>query len=394
MSLTDTVIKNSKFVDKQIKITDERGMYLLVSSSGKYFRMDYRYAGKRKTLALGVYPETSLKEARAKRDSARKLLSDNIDPMEVRKTKKQLIYEDSSNSFYALANEWFNKFKGKWTPLHADKKWHFLEKDVFPYIGDKPIKVVTAREILTILERIQLRGAIDIAHRIKGICGEIFLYGIVTQRCDNNPTEGLSKALTPKRNQHMACITDTTQLKGLLRSIDDYHGEFITKCALQIAPYVFVRPGELRQAEWSEIDFDNAVWKIPPGKMKMRKPHIVPLTNQVIKIFRDIQPLTGHWKYVFPSLRSKERAMSDNTLTCALRNMGYSKEEMTAHGFRGIASTLLHENGWNSDIIEIQLAHSEKNKVKAAYNHAEYMEDRIKMMQWWADYLDKIKETT
>lgn len=391
MALTDTVIKNSRFSGKQIKITDEKGMYLLVSNSGKYFRMDYRFGGKRKTLAIGVYPETSLKEARIKRDNARKLLSDNIDPMEVKKTKKQSIYEDSTNNFYSVACEWYEKFKPKWSEKHAEKKWRFLEKDIFPYVGSKPIKNITAKDILTLLERIQNRGAIDIAHRINGICGEIFLYGIRTNRCENNPTSGLTKALTPKVNKHMACITEPSKLKGLLLAIENYEGEIVTRHALKLAPYVFLRPGELRQAEWSEIDLGNAIWKIPAGKMKMKKPHMIPLSKQVVQIFKDIMPLTGRWKYVFPSLRSKDRPMSDNTLNAALRRMGFTKEEMTAHGFRGVASTLLHENGFNSLYIETQLAHSESNKVKAAYNHAEYMEERTNMMQWWADYLDEVK---
>jgi integrase len=393
MALTDTKIKTSKYEGKQFKLTDEKGMYLLVNSSGKYFRMDYRYASKRKTLALGVYPETSLKDARDKRDEARRLLANGIDPSDIKKTQKLSFYEDSENSFYKVASEWFVKFKTKWTPLHADKKWSFLEKDVFPYFGDKPIKNITAKDLLILLTKIQDRGAIDIAHRIKGICGEVFRYGIVTGRCERDPSQDLRGALIPKRNNHMACITEKKELKGLLNALDSYEGEPVTKLALKLLPYVFVRPGELRQAEWSELDLDNKIWKIPAGKMKMRTPHIIPLSRQVIEIFQEIKPLTGHWKYVFPSVLSKERAMSNNTMTAALRRMGFTKEEVTAHGFRGTASTLLHENGWNSEFIELQLAHQERNKVKAAYNHAKHLDERTKMMQWWADYLDRIKNT-
>jgi len=391
MALTDTAIKNAKFEGKQFKITDEKGMYLLVNASGKYFRLDYRFAGKRKTLALGVYPETSLKAARQKRDEARKILSEGQDPSAAKQNRKNNLIQDADNSFRNTANEWFSKFSTKWSANHADRKRKYLDKELFPYIGNIPINNVTAKDVLLILNRIQDRGAIDVAHRVKGVCGEVFRYGIITDKCDRDPSQDLKGALIPTQNKHMACITDTAELKGLLKAIDSYAGEAITKIALRLAPYLFVRPGELRHAEWPEIDFENAIWKIPAGKMKMKRPHIVPLSNQTLSIFKEAQILTGRWKYVFPSVRSKDRPMSDNTMNAALRRMGFTKEEMTSHGFRGIASTLLHENGWNSDYIEAQLAHVEGNKVKAAYNHAQYLKERTEMMQWWADYLDKLK---
>ena len=394
MPLTDTVIKNAKPKEIDVKLADEKGMYLLIKKSGaKYFRLDYRFAGKRKTLALGVYPETSLKEARDKRDEARKLISNNLDPSEAKKSHKLQLVAEANNSLKSIALEWHNKLKSKWSADHADRKWHYLEKDVFPVFGNTPIKNITPRELLTLFEKIQARGAIDVAHRVKGLCGEVFRYGIHTGKCDRDPTQDLKGVLAPKRNKHMATITAPEKIGELLRAIDGYEGDITTKCALRLTPYVMLRPGELRSAEWSEIDLEKKQWKIPHTKMKMPRPHIVPLANKVIEIFKIMQPITGDEKYVFPSVRSKDRPMSENTITAALRRMGFTKEEITAHGFRGMASTLLHENGFKSDVIETQLAHAERNKVKAAYNHAEYLPERISMMQWWADYLDSLKSS-
>jgi len=391
MALTDTAIKTSKPKDIPYKLADEKGLYVLVKQAGKYFRMDYRFAGKRKTMALGVYPETSLKEARDKRDEARKLLAGDKDPMEEKKAKKNELITEAANTFQAVAKEWHDKFKNKWSDDHADRKWKHLERDVFPTFGNTPIKNITPRELLTLFEKIQARGAVDVGHRIKGICGEVFRYGIHTSRCDRDPTQDLKGVLTPKKNKNMATITDPQEVGGLLRAIDGYQGDFVTQCALRLTPYVMLRPGELRAAEWAEIDLEKRQWKIPAAKMKMKRPHIVPLSNQVIEIFKSIQPVTGQGRYVFPSVRTKDRPMSENTITAALRRMGFTKEEMTAHGFRGMASTLLHENGFKSAVIEMQLAHAERNKVKAAYNHAEYMPERVDMMNWWADYLDGLR---
>ncbi len=391
MSLTDASIKNAKPKDSDYKLADEKGLYILVKKAGKYFRLDYRFAGKRKTLALGVYPEVSLKEAREKRDEARKLISNGIDPSSIKRAKKLEQISEDTNTFKAVALEWYEKLKSKWSEKHAQRKWYFLEKDVFPTLGDVPIKNITPKELLTLLEKIQARGAIDPGHRLKGICGEVFRYGIHTGRCDRDPSQDLKGVLIPKRNKHMATLTDTKEVGGLLRAIDSYTGNFVTKCALRLTPYVMLRPGELRHAEWSEIDLEKKQWKISAEKMKMSRPHIVPLSDQAVEIFNTIRPVTGDGKYVFPSVRSKDRPMSENTITAALRRMGFTKEEMTAHGFRGMASTLLHENGFKSEIIEIQLAHAERNKVKAAYNHAEYLPERIAMMQWWADYLDSLR---
>ena len=392
MPLTDTVIKKSNPKDIDYKLTDEKGMYLLVTKAGsKYFRLDYRFAGKRKTLALGVYPETSLKAARAKRDEARKLLSENIDPSEAKKAQKLQLIADEKDSFQAVAAKWYEKMKSKWSEGHADRKWYLLEKYVFPTFGKASIKNITARGLLTLLEKMQSNGTIENAHRVKGLCGEIFRYGIRTDRCERDPSQDLQGALIPKRNKNMAAITDPKGVGGLLRAIDSYTGDFVTQCALKLTPYLMLRPGEIRHAEWSEIDLNKKQFRIPAEKMKMKRIHIVPLAEQAITILKQIQDLTGQGKYIFPSVRSKDRPMSENTITAALRRMGFTKDEMTAHGFRGMASTLLHENGFKSDIIEAQLAHAERNKVKASYNHAEYLSERTDMMTWWADYLDDLK---
>lgn len=391
MALTDTAIRSAKYIDKQFKLSDEKGMYILVKQAGKYFRMDYRFAGKRKTLAIGVYPEVTLKEAREKRDEARKLLANGIDPAQARKIHKQGIYEDAENSFFNVATEWFLKNKSKWSEDYAQKKWHAIEKDIFPHIGSRPIKDIAASELLIALNKIQDRGAVETGHRVKCTCGEIFRYGIVTGRCDRDPSQDLKGALVPNIVKNYSAFTELSDIKGLLKAVDSYKGEFTTKCALKIAPYLFVRPGELRQAEWSEIDFENRLWKIPAEKMKMKRPHLVPLSEQALSIFKKVYPLTGRWKYVFPSVRSKDRPMSNNTINAALRRMGFTVEEMTGHGFRTIASTLLHDNDFETAHIEMQLAHVETNKTKGAYNRAKYLPQRIKMMQWWADYLDKLK---
>lgn len=396
MALTDVVIKNAKFDPSKsvTKLHDEKSMYVQVMKNGsKYFRLDYSYAGRRKTLALGVYPEISLKEAREKRDAARKLLERGIDPSEYKKNKKQLIIEEAENSFSAIAVEWLEKYKSKWSEGHANHKWRKLELYVIPYLGNKAIKQISSKDILEVLRLLEVRGITETAHRTKNVCSEVFRYAIATGRAENDPCQALRGALAPSNPKHMATITSPKAVGALLRAIDSYNGSFTVLYALKLTPLVFLRPGELRQAEWSEIDFDIARWKIPASKMKMKRAHIIPLSKQALKILKDIQPLTGHWKYVFPSERGKDRPMSNGTIRAALRRMDYSNDDMSAHGFRAMASTLLHEKGYRSDIIEMQLAHAERNTVKAAYNHAEYLEERTKMMQEWADYLDELKNS-
>ncbi|MDR2884320.1 MAG: tyrosine-type recombinase/integrase [Deferribacteraceae bacterium] len=393
MSLTDTAIRNAKAQEKDYKLFDEKGMYLLVLKSGnKYFRLDYRFAGKRKTLALGVYPEISLKEAREKRDEAKKLISEGKDPSEIKKAKKYNIYSDTNNSLETIAQEWFDTNKLKWIESHAKSKWRRLEKHILPYLGSRPIKNITTQELLSVVRMMESRGNMEMAHRTKNIVGEIFAFAIATDRADRNIALDLKGALTPVISKNMATITNPAEVGALLRAIDSYVGDFVTKCALKLTPYVMLRPGELRNAEWSEIDFEKKLWKIHAKKMKMRRDHIVPLSPQVIAIFEEIRPVTGQWRYIFPSVRTKDRPMSNVTVLAALRRMGYTKDEMTAHGFRAMASTLLHENGFDTAHIEVQLAHAERNKVKAAYNHAEYLPQRTEMMTWWANFLDKLRD--
>jgi len=387
--LTDTAIKSALPKEKQYKMSDAYGLYLLVKSVGKYWRMDYRFNQKRKTLAFGVYPKISLKVARKKCQEARDLLEDEIDPGEYKKTLTQEIVSDS---FRAVATEWYLKNRHTWVIGHAERILRRMELNIFPWIGDVPITDVLPMDLLTVLRRIEDRGAIDTAHRAMQTCGQVFRYAIATGRAEHDITAALKGAIPPPKRSNMSTITDPSKIGGLLRAIDGYEGHFITRCALMLAPLVFLRPGELRHAEWAEIDLEKAEWKIPAEKMKMARPHIVPLSTQALNILKEIQPYTQHRSlYVFPSVRTDKRCMSDNTILAALRRMGYAKEEMSGHGFRAMASTLLHENGWPSPIIELQLAHVERNSVKAAYNHALHLDERIKMMQWWADYLDVLK---
>jgi integrase len=378
-------------MDKPFKIADSRGLYVLVSKAGKYFRWDYRFAGKRKTLALGVYPDISLKDAREKHEDMRRLLARDIDPMEFKKQKKLEVYAEVKNAFETVAREWFIKNKSVWTEKHAETIINRLQNNVFPWLGKCDISALTAPMLLEVLRRIEDRGAHETAHRVKQICGQVFRYAIATGRAERDPSFDLRGALTPTRSKSMATITDPEKIGALMVAIDGYQGSIITRCALKLAPLTFVRPGELRHAEWSEINLDKAEWKIPAEKMKMRTTHIVPLSLQAITVLGEIKPLTGNSKYVFPSLRSGTRPMSNNTILAALRNMGYGKDEMTGHGFRAMASTILHEQGWPSDIIERQLAHAERNNIKAAYNHAQHLPERRRMMQKWADYLDSMK---
>jgi integrase len=397
MGLTDTAIKQAKpkIINGEVtinRLTDEKGMYLFVDKKGhKYFRLDYRYAGTRKCLSLGVYPEISLKDARDKRDEARKLLQEGIDPSEVKKAKKYNIYSESSNTFEAIALEWFATNKPKWVEEYAKQKWRRIEKNILPYLGSRPIKNITTQELLSVIRIMEKIGAIELAHKAKNSVGEVFAFAIATDRADRNIALDLKGAITPVVRKHMATITDQKEVGALLLAMESYTGDIVTKCALRLAPLLFCRQGELRQAEWSEIDFDKKLWKIPAKKMKMKRDHIVPLSRQAIEILKEIEPLTGIWRYVFPSVRTKDRPMSNATVLAALRRMGYTKDEIVPHGFRAMASTLLHENGFETAHIEVQLAHSEKNTVKAAHNHAEYLPQRIALMQWWADYLDELK---
>jgi integrase len=394
MALTDTRIRKVKSREKSFKLADGRGLFLVVQpNSSKYWRFRYWFGGKEKLLAIGVYPEVTLAGARKKRDEALQMLADDTDPGMAKQLKKRAQRLVPENSFETVAREWHIKFSSKWTAEHGAKIIHRLETDIFPWLGHRPINEITAPELLIVLRRVENRGAVETAHRLCQYCGKIFRYSIATGRADRDVSADLRGAIPPVKKRHHASITDPQAIGGLLRAIKGYNGNLITRCALQLAPLTFVRAGELRKAEWSEFNFEAAEWKIAAHKMKMRTVHIVPLSAQAITILREIKALTGDGKYVFPSLRSPSRPMSENTVLGALRRLGYAKDEMTGHGFRSMASTLLNEQGWNRDAIERQLSHAERDSIRAAYNYAEYLPERRKMMQHWADYLDSLAKS-
>jgi integrase len=386
--LTETAIKAAKGVGKPYKLFDERSLFLFVSPTGtRLWRLKYRLNGKEKLLALGSYPDVSLKRAREKRDEARKLIADGVDPSIKKKAEKSA----ASDTFEVIAAEWFAHQKYK---LRTRKKVEWLLRDwLNKYLGSRPIRTITAPEILAVCRRLEARGKHETTHRVLGFAGRVIRYAIATGRADRDPTQDLRGALAPIVVTNHAAITDPKKIGELLRAIDDYQGQPGTSAALKLAPLMFVRPGELRAAQWSEFELDGDApqWRIPGERMKMGEQHLVPLSRQAVAILRDLQSMTGYGNYLFPSLRSSLRCISDNTINAALRRLGYGKDEMVGHGFRSMASTCLNEQGWHPDLIELQLAHAERNKVRAAYNRAERLAERRKMMQAWADYLDGLK---
>lgn len=393
MALTDIAIRAVKPTDKPQKLFDGGGMFLFVTPTGaRLWRLKYRIGGREKLLALGSYPQVSLKEARKKRDDARQMLSEGVDPSIAKKATATANVQRQANSFEIVAREWFAKNSPTWAENHSSKIIRRLERDIFPWIGDRPTADVTAPELLQALRRIEERGAIETAHRILQNCGQIFRYAIATGRAARDPAADLRGALPPTKPVHHPSLTDPKEIGPLLRALDGYSGTLTTKCALRLAPLVFVRPGELRKAEWKEFDLDKAEWRIPAARMKMRTVHLVPLSTQAIAILLEIKPLTGCGLYVFSGARSSKRPMSENTVNAALRRLGYSTDQMTGHGFRSMASTILNEQQWPADAIERQLAHMERDSVRAAYNYAEFLPQRRQMMQAWADYLDLLKK--
>jgi len=390
MPLTDTAIKNTKPTDKARKLADGGGLYLLLNPNGsRWWRLDYRYSGKRKTLSMGTYPDTGLKGARDKRDVARALLRIGVDPGAQRKAAKAAGAESAANSFEVIAREWHAKQSATWVDLHASRIMLRLENDIFPWLGSRPIADIPAKDFLATVNRIVDRGATESAHRVLQNCGQVMRYAIATGRAERNPVADLKGALPPVKQIHHASITEPKAIGGLLRAMDAYNGSLVTKCALRLAPLLFVRPGELRQAEWDEFDLDGAQWNIPAAKMKMREPHLVPLAPQAVAILRELHPLTGRGRYVFPSARSQQRPMSNNAVLAALRRMGYGTDEMSGHGFRAMARTVLDEVlHFRPDYIEHQLAHAVKDPNGRAYNRTAHLGERRKMMAGWADYLD------
>ncbi len=394
MGLTDIKVRNEKQKAKDIKLFDGDGLYLLVTAKGgKYWRFKYRFGGKEKLLALGTYPEISLSDARRGRDDSRRQVAAGIDPGEVRKAQKAARSECNANSFEVIAREWHNKFKHTWSEGHAKRVLDRLEGDVFPWQGPKPISEIKPVDILAVLRRVESRGALETAHRVRTICGQVMRYAVATGRAERDASADLRGALPPVKVKHHAALTDPKQVAELLRAIEGFQGSFIVRCALKLSPMLLVRPGELRKAEWSEIDFNAAQWNIPAKKMKMKMAHIVPLSQQAIEILNDLRPLTGNGKFVSPCTRTFERPMSENTINAALRRLGYTSDEMTGHGFRAMARTILDEVlHIRPDYIEHQLAHSVKDPNGRAYNRTAHLDERKKMMQLWADYLDGLKQ--
>ncbi|MDP1637183.1 MAG: integrase arm-type DNA-binding domain-containing protein [Candidatus Nitrotoga sp.] len=394
MKLSDAAARKAKPEAKAYKMADGGGMYLEVMPSGsKYWRLKYRFGGKEKRLAFGVYPDVSLAQARERRDDARKLLANDIDPGIVKQAQKASKLDLAKNSFEVIAREWFVRHAPNWKENHSSKIIARLEKDIFPWIGARPIAEIAAPALLATIRRIEARGALETAHRALACCGQVFRYAVSTGRAERDPTGDLRGSLPPvKRDKHFAAITEPKKVGELLRDIDGYQGSYIVKSAFKLSPLLFVRPGELRKMEWKDLNLDAAEWCYFITKTETQ--HIVPLARQAVEVLREIQPLTGCGKYVFHGERDHDRPMSDNAIRSALRRMGWANDEMTPHGFRAMASTILDNMGYKQEWLERQLAHEEPNKVKAAYKRDAwrmYLPERTAMMQAWADYLDKLK---
>jgi integrase len=391
MRLNDVAVRKAKPDTRSYKMSDGGGMYLEVMPNGsKYWRLKYRFGGKEKRLALGVYPDVPLILARERREKARKLLAQEIDPGEVRQQSKRSNRENAENSFEAVAREWFTRHRHTWAASHADKIINRLENDVFPWIGSKPIADIKPPELLAVIRRTESRGALDTAHRVKQNCGQVFRYAVATGRAERDPSQDLRGAIPSANKNHFASITDPVQVGELLRAIQAFRGTFVVQSALGLAPLLFVRPGELRRAEWKEFDFDKAEWRYFVTKTKTE--HSVPLAAQAVAMLRDLYALTGHGRYVFPG-RDPQKPMSDAAINAALRRMGYdTKTEITGHGFRAMARTILAEElHQKPEVIEHQLAHKVPDTLGTAYNRTKFLKERREMMQLWADYLDKLK---
>lgn len=386
MPLTDIAVRTAKLGEKPYKLFDADGMFLFVHPSGaKYWRLKYRFIGKERLLALGVYPEVSLADARARRAEARKIIASGNDPSELKKETKRLVLVKYENTFEAVAREWHSTYLNSWSEKHAANVIRRLELDVFPKLGNRPVMDITAPELLSVLRIIEKREALDLTRTVAQYCKRVFSYAIATGRGERNPATDLQGVLKTPISKHHAHLK-AEELSEFMAKLELYDGDLQTKLAIKMLILTFVRTTELRGAEWSEVSFDNAEWRIPASRMKMKDPHIVPLCNQAVTVLRQLQKRSGNRQYIFPNSQKPSKFMSENTMLYALYRMGYHSRT-TGHGFRATASTILNENGFASDVIERQLAHSERNKVRAAYNHAQYIPERRKMMQWWGDYL-------
>lgn len=396
MALTDVAIRSAKPRAKPYKVGDSLGLFLLITpAGGKLWRLKYRIYGKEKTLAVGVYPEVGLADARRRRDEARQLLLDGKDPGVEKRRAKVRAQMEASNTFSTIATEFCQKRKRdgqkRWAPATATRSEYLLSL-LNGSIGRMPIAEIEPIDVLAAVQRIESEGKLESARRTLQLAGAVFRYAVATARIRSDPTRDLKGALTSPSVTHYGAILDPSRVGELLRAIDGYDGQPISKLAMQIAPHVFVRPGELRHATWEDVNFDNALWTIPAAKTKMRKDHLVPLSRQALTLLKQLHGLTGPKGYLFPSMRTRARPMSDNTINAGLRRLGYSTDEMTAHGFRATASTLLNESGkWHPDAIERALAHGESDKVRAAYHRGAHWNERVEMAQWWSDYLDGLR---
>ena len=396
MALTDTALRNAKPRERQYKLADGGGLYLLITPpGGKLWRLKFRVDAREKKLSIGSYPEVSLGDARKRRDEARELLAAGKDPSREKQRDKLRSRLQAENTFAGIAAEYCEKRKRDghkaWAPATAVRSEYLLGL-LSSSIGRLPIGEIEPADVLAAIRKIEAKGNLESARRTQQLASAVFRYAVATARLASDPTRDLRGALTSPKVTHYGAITDATKVGELLRAIDGYEGQGMTKYALQLAPHVFVRPGELRHAEWSEIDLAAALWTLPAGKTKMRKVHHVPLSSQAVELLRRVHAITGPSGYVFPSLRTRLRPMSENTLNAALRRLGYATDEMTAHGFRAMASTLLNESGkWSPDAIERALAHGDRDKVRAAYHRGGHRDERVEMAQWWSDYLDTLR---
>lgn len=394
MPLTDTFVKQYKHSGKPAgdKHSDGGGLYLHTTASGKYWRMAYRYAGKQKTLAIGVYPAVTLAHARKRRDEAKALLADGTDPSVIKREEKLVQKAIAGNTFEKVAEQWLKATEADRKEITQQKLQTWLKKDIFPSIGKLPITTIGPRDVLAVARKMEERGVRDSAKRLVQICGQVFRYAVAEGSAERDVTQDLKGALQKAEKRHYAAVTEPALLAPLLRAMDAYTGHIYSRTALRLTPLVFVRPGELRTAEWSEIDFEAAEWRIPASKMKMANDHIVPLSKQAIELLHEVHPISGHGKYIFPSIRTGERPMSENTVSAALRAIGYDRDTQTAHGFRATARTIMDEVlGERVDLIEHQLAHAVKDANGRAYNRTAHLPARKAMMQRWSDYLDKLK---
>jgi integrase len=393
LPLTDLAIRNAKPRERPFKVADSGGLFLYVTpSGGKLWRLKYRYGGKEKLLSFGPYPRCSLADARAASEQAKKQLLHGTDPAEIRRSERLRAAISAAETFGLIADEFLAKLEREKRAAHTLRKARWLLKDLAAPLHNRPVRQITSAEVLAVLRKVEAKGTYESAHRCRSTMSRVFRYAIASARLDHDPTAALRGALTSPPVTHHSAITDPAKVGELMRAIVGLDGSLVVRSALQLMALCFPRPGELRQAEWAEVDLEKRVWSIPASRAKMRRPHHIPLSNQAIKVLERLQPATGGGSFIFPGVRSPKRPLSENTLNAALRRLGYSSDEMTSHGFRTMASTLLNESGlWHPDAIERALAHQDSNAVRRAYARGEYWEERVRMSQWWADRLEELK---